>query len=90
MFYVTPGGDSDSHQLLSDTLYQRVKAEVIILTVVVHVLHQLGDGLGVSFRLKFIPFALLKQAETTNKERIRGSFLTSKFYVRNEAFIYLV
>lgn len=39
----------EAHQLLGDALHQCGKADVVALAVVIHVLHQLSDGLCVSF-----------------------------------------
>lgn len=47
------------YQLLGHLLHQCSKVDVIALPIVVHVLHQLGDGFCVSFRLKLVAFAFL-------------------------------
>ena len=47
------------YQLLGHPLHQCSETDVVILPVVIHVLHELGNGLCVSLRLKLIAFALL-------------------------------
>lgn len=69
-YFSTPGGQSGAlrpYQLLDDLLHQGGKTDVIVFSVVIHVLHQLWYGLRVSVRLKLIAFALLCGAGDKNQ-----------------------
>lgn len=39
----------NAHQLLGDLLDERGEADLVVVAVVVHVLHQLSNALGVGF-----------------------------------------
>ena len=63
----------NSHQLLDDSLHQRGEGDGVSLTVVVHVLGELGDDLRVRLRLELVAFRVLRRRRGVDKWWMNGA-----------------